>query len=74
MLAIRKPRKYEHYNLKKIGEYPLEERLDMLKNFYKFTVVRDPIERILSAYKDKVFLIFWNFLEFFEFFGNFWKL
>ena len=53
MLAIRKPRKYEHYNLKKIGEYPLEERLEMLKNFYKFTVVRDPIERILSAYKDK---------------------
>ena len=55
VLAIRKPRKYEHYNLKKIGEYPLQERLDMLKNFYKFTVVRDPIERILSAYKDKAY-------------------
>ena len=27
----------------------------MLKTFYKFTVVRDPIERILSAYKDKAY-------------------
>ena len=41
--------------MKKIGEYPLEERLEMLKSFYKFTVVRDPIERILSAYKDKAY-------------------
>merc|ERR1712018_899343 len=31
VLAIRKPRKFEHYNLKKIGDYPLEERLEMLK-------------------------------------------
>ena len=27
----------------------------MLKTFYKFTVVRDPIERLLSAYKDKAY-------------------
>ena len=27
----------------------------MLKTYYTFTVVRDPIERVLSAYRDKAF-------------------
>ena len=36
VLAIRKPRKYDHYNLKKINAYPYEERVEMLRNdFYQ---------------------------------------
>ena len=27
----------------------------MLEKYYTFIIVRDPIERILSAYKDKAF-------------------
>lgn len=53
VLAIRKPRKLEHYNLKYITDYPWQQRVEMLKSYYKFIIVRDPIERVLSAYKDK---------------------
>ena len=53
VLAIRKPRKLEHYNLRYITDYPWQQRIEMLKTYYKFIIVRDPIERILSAYRDK---------------------
>jgi chondroitin 4-sulfotransferase 11 len=55
VLAIRKPRKLDHYNLTYLTDYPVEKRLEMLKTYYTFTVVRDPIERVLSAYRDKAF-------------------
>ena len=55
VLAIRKPRKLEHYNLRYLSDYPWQERLEMLEKYYTFIIVRDPIERILSAYKDKAF-------------------
>ena len=29
--------------------------MEMLRTYYKFIIVRDPIERILSAYRDKAF-------------------
>ena len=38
-----------------LTDYPVEKRLEMLKTYYTFTVVRDPIERVLSAYRDKAF-------------------
>ena len=31
-----------------------EQRQYMLKNFYKFVIVRDPFERLVSAYRDKL--------------------
>ena len=31
-----------------------EQRRYMLKNFYKFMIVRDPIERLVSAYRNKL--------------------
>jgi len=55
VLAIRKPRKLEHYNLRYLSDYPWQERLEMLEKYYTFIIVRDPVERILSAYKDKAF-------------------
>ena len=30
-----------------------KQRRDMLKNFYKFMIVRDPFERLVSAYRNK---------------------
>ena len=37
----------------KLAEFPLSLQKQMLKTFFKFTFVREPFERILSAYKDK---------------------
>jgi len=34
-------------------DYPQDHREHMLKNYFKFTFVREPFERLLSAYKDK---------------------
>ena len=37
-----------------LNEYPLEKQLEYLDTFYKFSFVRHPLERLLSAYRDKV--------------------
>ena len=37
----------------KLGEFPPAQQKLMLETFFKFTFVREPFERILSAYKDK---------------------
>ena len=37
----------------KLGEFPPALQNQMLETFFKFTFVREPFERILSAYKDK---------------------
>ena len=38
--------------LKLLSDYTTEDRVKILKTFKKFTFVRDPFERLLSAYKD----------------------
>ncbi|XP_028407469.1 carbohydrate sulfotransferase 14-like isoform X2 [Dendronephthya gigantea] len=35
-------------------KYSEEQRQQMLTNFYKFMIVRDPLERLLSAWKEKL--------------------
>ena len=47
------------YRFNKVGKelrlhafYPRQQK-QMLKTYFKFTFVREPFERILSAYKDK---------------------
>lgn len=39
---------------KYLSSYPKEQQIFMLKTFYKFMFVRHPLERLLSAYRDKV--------------------
>ena len=55
IMAIRNPRKSQHYDLKYLSDFSLEEQLKMLnsQNYFKFTFVRHPLDRLLSAYKDK---------------------
>jgi len=53
VLAIRKPRKSDHYNLTYITDLPESERWQVLKSYKAFTFVRHPFERLLSAYRDK---------------------
>ena len=36
-----------------LSNYPPNEQKENLKTYFKFTFVREPFERILSAYKDK---------------------
>ena len=36
-----------------LSKYPLEEQRQKWETYFKFTFVREPFERILSAYKDK---------------------
>ena len=40
-------------NFKLLGNYPMEEVDGMLKTYFKFLFVREPFERLLSAYLDK---------------------
>ena len=37
-----------------LKSFPPRKREYMLKNFYKFVIVRDPFERLVSAYRDKL--------------------
>ena len=37
----------------RLSSYPSDQQKQMLKTYFKFTFVREPFERILSAYKDK---------------------
>lgn len=38
--------------MKHLGQYPLEERKNILKTYTKFMFVREPFERLLSAYRN----------------------
>ena len=38
---------------RRLRGYPPEQQRQILKTYFKFTFVREPFERILSAYKDK---------------------
>ena len=42
----------ERYRIRLVA-YPSDQQTQMLKTYFKFTFVREPFERILSAYKDK---------------------
>ncbi|XP_020606565.1 carbohydrate sulfotransferase 11-like [Orbicella faveolata] len=42
-------------NFKFLGNYPMEEVDLMLKTYFKFVFVREPFERLLSAYLDKFY-------------------
>lgn len=39
---------------KYLSEWPPEEQIEIIKSYYKFMFVRHPLERLLSAYRDKV--------------------
>ena len=45
---------YGEEGYKYITEWPIPERFTMVEEYYKFIFVRHPLERILSAYRDKV--------------------
>ena len=42
------------YGIRTLSEYDLTTAKWMLKSYYKFLFVRDPFERLLSAYRDKM--------------------
>ena len=46
-----------------LNTYPKEKQIEYLETFYKFSFVRHPLERLLSAYRDKVSIILqsWHF-------------
>ena len=52
-LEISGGRKYDENGLKKIIDYPAAKRKEMVESYYKFTMVRNPFERLLSGYRDK---------------------
>ena len=53
LLEISGGRKYDENGLKKIIDYPAAQRKEMIETYYKFTMVRNPFERLLSGYRDK---------------------
>ena len=40
--------------LSRLNKYNAEERRYRLQNYFKFMFVREPLERLVSAYRDKV--------------------
>ena len=40
-------------NTPRLSQQPADNLTRMLETYFKFTFVREPFERILSAYKDK---------------------
>ena len=47
---------YQYKGLRRrlpLKSFPADQQKQMLKTYFKFTFVREPFERILSAYKDK---------------------
>jgi len=40
-------------DLKYLHEYPVEQRKGIIRDYFKFMIVRPPLERLLSAYRDK---------------------
>merc|ERR1711976_1009411 len=55
---------YGEKYLRKLSSYSSEEIRSRLQSYYKFMFVRNPLERILSAYKNKFTL---SYNEYFHF-------
>ena len=47
--------RFVHFDkdLRSLSEYPPEEQDQMLRTYFKFLVVRHPLDRLVSAYRDK---------------------
>lgn len=45
---------YKKYGITKLGDYADEEQSTLIKKYFKFIFVRNPFDRLLSAYKDKI--------------------
>lgn len=60
LMDMNKVRRFQENNLTKLIDLEPKIRAEMLDNFYKFTFVRHPFERLLSGYKDKGFKQFWR--------------
>ena len=45
---------YGEEGYKYITEWPVDKRIYMVENYFNFIFVRHPLERLLSAYRDKV--------------------
>ena len=45
---------YGEEGYKYITEWPVNKRIEMVQKYYNFIFVRHPLERLLSAYRDKV--------------------
>lgn len=45
--------RFTHGEFKRLNQYSPEDALEMLENYFTFLFVRDPFERLLSAYKSK---------------------
>ena len=54
------------YKLSSLQQYSLKDRRNILRTYTKFMFVRDPFERLLSAYKD----VFWGWYKRKD---NFWQ-
>ena len=55
---------YGEKGYKYISDWPISDRFKMVKEYYKFVFVRHPLERLLSAYRDKVQYDFLRHLPF----------
>ena len=49
---------YGEEGYKYITEWPVDKRIYMVENYFNFIFVRHPLERLLSAYRDKVILTY----------------
>ena len=43
-----------HNHIPKIDQFTRDRKEEILKEYFKVMIVRDPLERLLSAYKDKM--------------------
>ena len=45
-----------HKYLKHLGQFEPKQREMIMRDYFKFMFVRDPLDRLLSAYKDRFLL------------------
>uniref|UniRef100_H2ZVB9 Carbohydrate sulfotransferase n=1 Tax=Latimeria chalumnae TaxID=7897 RepID=H2ZVB9_LATCH len=52
-LALKNKSIHKHNLLKKVQQYPREQQKEILKSYTKVMFTRNPLERLVSAYRDK---------------------